>query len=208
MFITLEGMDGSGKTTVIQRLKKDLEAQGYSVVLTREPGGLEICEKIRSILLDKDDNKIESWTEALLFIAARKEHLEKLIKPELEKGNIVISDRFLDSTSAYQGGARNLGVERIQSLQEEILGNCLPNLTLYFKLSFEEAEKRISKRLEDKNRLDEETQLFKEKVKEAFEKIVIQNPERVKVVDASLDENGVYESSIKIIREELSKWKK
>lgn len=208
MFITLEGMDGSGKTTVVQKLKQDLEKQGYDVVLTREPGGLDICEKIRNIILDKNESNMEPWTEALLFIAARKEHLEKLIKPELEKGKIVISDRFLDSTTAYQGGARDLGIEEMQKLQELILDGFLPNLTLYFELSFEEAEKRLSTRSEDKNRLDEESQKFKEKVKRSFETIVKNNSERIKVIDASLPAEEVYKKVSQTIKEELVKWKK
>ncbi|AGY41793.1 Thymidylate kinase [Mesoplasma florum W37] len=208
MFITIEGMDGSGKTTALQRVKQYLEDLNYKVVMTREPGGLPLSEKIRELILNKDGVGMEPWTEALLFIAARKEHLEKVIKPYLEKGYIVISDRFMDSTTAYQGGARGLGVDYLNELQKNILEGFLPDLTLYFELSFEDAEKRLSARPEEKNRLDEEGRKFKEAVKLAFEELVVKEPNRITVIDASKSPEEVFEETKKVILEKIELWKK
>ncbi|AVN64732.1 MULTISPECIES: dTMP kinase [Mesoplasma] len=208
MFITIEGMDGSGKTTALQRVKQYLEDLNYKVVMTREPGGLPLSEKIRELILNKDGVGMEPWTEALLFIAARKEHLEKVIKPYLEKGYIVISDRFMDSTTAYQGGARGLGVDYLNELQKNILQGFLPDLTLYFELSFEDAEKRLSARPEEKNRLDEEGRKFKEAVKLAFEELVVKEPNRITVIDASKSPEEVFEQTKKVILEKIELWKK
>ncbi|AVN64042.1 dTMP kinase [Mesoplasma florum] len=208
MFITIEGMDGSGKTTALQRVKQYLEDLNYKVVMTREPGGLPLSEKIRELILNKDGVGMEPWTEALLFIAARKEHLEKVIKPYLEKGYIVISDRFMDSTTAYQGGARGLGLDYLNELQKNILEGFLPDLTLYFELSFEDAEKRLSARPEEKNRLDEEGRKFKEAVKLAFEELVAKEPNRITVIDASKSPEEVFEETKKVILEKIELWKK
>ncbi|AAT76032.1 thymidylate kinase [Mesoplasma florum L1] len=208
MFITIEGMDGSGKTTALQRVKQYLEDLNYKVVMTREPGGLPLSEKIRELILNKDGVGMEPWTEALLFIAARKEHLEKVIKPYLKKGYIVISDRFMDSTTAYQGGARGLGVDYLNELQKNILEGFLPDLTLYFELSFEDAEKRLSARPEEKNRLDEEGRKFKEAVKLAFEELVVKEPNRITVIDASKSPEEVFEETKKVILEKIELWKK
>ncbi|ATZ21200.1 dTMP kinase [Mesoplasma coleopterae] len=208
MFITIEGMDGSGKTTALQRVKKHLEDLNYKVVMTREPGGLPISEKIRDLILNKDSQGMEPWTEALLFIAARKEHLEKVIKPYLEQGYIVISDRFMDSTTAYQGGARGLGVDYLNELQKTILEGFLPDLTLYFELSFEDAEKRLSGRHDEKNRLDEEGRKFKESVKQAFEDLSKKEAQRITVIDASKTPDEVFEQTKNVILEKIELWKK
>ncbi|AVN62675.1 dTMP kinase [Mesoplasma coleopterae] len=208
MFITIEGMDGSGKTTALQRVKKHLEDLNYKVVMTREPGGLPISEKIRDLILNKDSQGMEPWTEALLFIAARKEHVEKVIKPYLEQGYIVISDRFMDSTTAYQGGARGLGVDYLNELQKTILEGFLPDLTLYFELSFEDAEKRLSGRHDEKNRLDEEGRKFKESVKQAFEDLSKKEAQRITVIDASKTPDEVFEQTKNVILEKIELWKK
>ncbi|ASZ09448.1 dTMP kinase [Mesoplasma chauliocola] len=208
MFITIEGMDGSGKTTALQKVKEHLESLNYKVIMTREPGGVQISEKIRDLILSKSGEGMEPWTEALLFIAARKEHLEKVIKPNLEKGYIVISDRFMDSTTAYQGGARGLGVDYLNNLQKTILKGFLPDLTLYFKLSFEEAEKRLSNRSYEKNRLDEEGKKFKEDVKNAFEELAKKEPQRIKVIDAEKTPEEVFIQTKEVILEKIKLWKK
>ncbi|ATZ18377.1 dTMP kinase [Mesoplasma melaleucae] len=208
MFISIEGMDGSGKTTALQRVKEHLEALNYKVIMTREPGGLPISEKLRKIVLNNDGIGMEPWTEALLFIAARKEHLEKVIKPYLAKGYIVISDRFMDSTTAYQGGARGLGIDYLNDLQKRILDNFVPDLTLYFELSFEEAEKRLTGRPDEKNRLDEEGQKFKEGVKSAFEELVKKELERITVIDAGKSPDEVFEAAKNVILEKIKLWEK
>lgn len=208
MFISIEGMDGSGKTTALQRIKEYLEDLNYKVVMTREPGGLAISEKIRDLILNKNSVAMEAWTEALLFIAARKEHLEKVIKPYLEKDYIVISDRFMDSTTAYQGGARGLGIDYLNDLQKKVLDNFVPDLTLYFELNFDEAEKRLSARHDEKNRLDEEGQKFKEAVKNAFEEIAKKEPQRITIIDAGKSPDEVFEATKKVILEKIKLWEK
>ncbi|ADK69252.1 dTMP kinase [Mycoplasma mycoides subsp. mycoides] len=204
MFITFEGMDGSGKTTTLLKVKEELERLNYQVLITREPGGEAIAEQIRQIILDNKNRDMDAWTEALLFIASRNQHLQKVIKPALEKNIIVISDRFIDSTSAYQGSARNIGVDVVNQVQQIVLKNCLPDLTLFFDVSFSEAEKRMQIRGENsKNRLDEEKSDFKQKVYQGYLELVKNNPKRIKVIDANQDIDQVYNQAIKIILEKL-----
>ncbi|QVJ95540.1 dTMP kinase [Mycoplasma mycoides subsp. capri] len=204
MFITFEGMDGSGKTTALLKVKEELERLNYQVLITREPGGEAIAEQIRQIILDNKNKDMDAWTEALLFIASRNQHLQKVIKPALEKNIIVISDRFIDSTSAYQGSARNIGVDVVSEVQQIVLKNCLPDLTLFFDVSFSEAEKRMQIRGESsKNRLDKEKSDFKQKVYQGYLELVKNNPKRIKVIDANQDIDQVYNQAIKIILEKL-----
>lgn len=204
MFITFEGMDGSGKTTALLKVKEELERLNYKVLITREPGGEVIAEQIRQIILDNKNKDMDAWTEALLFIASRNQHLQKVIKPALEKNIIVISDRFIDSTSAYQGSARNIGVDVVSEVQQIVLKNCLPDLTLFFDVSFSEAEKRMQIRGENsKNRLDKEENNFKQKVYQGYLELVKNNPKRIKVIDANKDVDQVYNQAIKIILEKL-----
>ncbi|WP_434323798.1 dTMP kinase [Mycoplasma capricolum] len=204
MFITFEGMDGSGKTTALLKVKEELERLNYKVLITREPGGEVIAEQIRQIILDNKNKDMDAWTEALLFIASRNQHLQKVIKPALEKNIIVISDRFIDSTSAYQGSARNIGVDVVSEVQQIVLKNCLPDLTLFFDVSFSEAEKRMQIRGESsKNRLDKEENNFKQKVYQGYLELVKNNPKRIEVIDANKDIDQVYNQAIKIILEKL-----
>ncbi|WFQ89821.1 dTMP kinase [Mycoplasma feriruminatoris] len=204
MFITFEGMDGSGKTTALLKVKEELERLNYQVLVTREPGGEMIAEQIRQIILDNKNQNMDAWTEALLFIASRNQHLQKVIKPALQKNIIVISDRFIDSTSAYQGSARNIGVNLVNQVQQIVLKDCLPDLTLFFDVSFSEAEKRMKIRGENsKNRLDKEQSDFKQKVYQGYLELVKNNPERIKVIDANKDIDQVYNQAIKIILEKL-----
>nr|WP_253723538.1 dTMP kinase [Spiroplasma citri] len=132
LFITLEGIDGSGKTTISKLLKEKLRSEGYQVVLTREPGGNEIAEQIRNVILSKHNLGMDPWTEALLYIAARRQHVVEDILPALKRGEIVICDRFMDSTSAYQGYARGLGIWTLDEVQSIVLGTTKPDLTLFF----------------------------------------------------------------------------
>lgn len=211
MFITLEGIDGSGKTTAIKGIKKVLEKEGYEVVVTREPGGLPLSEKIRNLILDdKELHSIDGMTEALLFLAARREHLKKLIIPALEQDKIVISDRFIDSTTVYQGYARGLDIELLEKIQNYVIDEkYIPNLTIFFKVNGQKVEKRLKDR-EYKNRLDLEGNIFKDKVAEGYEKLIIKHKNRFKVVDASLPllemQNQVNEIVLKSVHE-YNQWK-
>ncbi|WP_027063508.1 dTMP kinase [Mesoplasma seiffertii] len=207
MFITIEGMDGSGKTTAIAPIKECLESLGYKVLLTREPGGHKVSEEIRKVILADYSEGMHPWTEALLYIASRKEHIDKVVVPALQQGYVVISDRFMDSTSAYQGNARGLGIAKVNEIQEIVLDGCIPDLTIYFDLNMEEAERRINKRPELKNRLDRENLDFKLKVKDGYDQLVKSFPNRIKVIDANLGIEEVQQQTKKIIVEAIEKWK-
>ena len=134
-FITIEGTDGSGKSTQIELLMDYLRKKGADVIFTREPGGTQISEKIREIILDVDNSEMTGITEALLYAAARSQHVEEKIIPALEAGKIIICDRFVDSSIAYQGAARGLGAEKIMGINEAALHGIMPDMTLFFDLS-------------------------------------------------------------------------
>ena len=144
-FITFEGPDGSGKTTQIKVLKEYLSAKGYDVVLTREPGGTEISEKIRRIILDPENKEMDGMTEALLYSASRAQHVAQLIQPSIEAGKIVLSDRFMDSSIAYQGYARGLG-DCVRVINEYAVQGCSPDLTFFLDLTPEEGLARAENR--------------------------------------------------------------
>lgn len=205
MFITLEGADGSGKTTAIAKIKETLEKLGYELVFTREPGGEPVAEEIRKVILADRSEGIDGWTEALLYLAARREHLVKIIIPALEAGKVVISDRFMDSTSAYQGNGRGIGIQAVDEVQKIVIGKYIPDLTLFFSLDSQEAERRINIRNEEKNRLDRENPEFKKKVREGYDILIKQDPNRFQVVDASQPIDKVQKTTEKIIVEALEK---
>ena len=152
-FITIEGGEGSGKSTLADNLKISLEAKGFEVLITREPGGIEVSEKIRSVIMDYD---ITPKTEALLFAAARVEHLEKKVIPAINKGIIVISDRYIDSSVVYQGFARGLGVDTIRDLNLWATDNFLPSLTLFLNIDPQIGINRIMDNDRQTNRFDHE----------------------------------------------------
>ena len=150
MFITFEGPDGAGKSTIIKLVHEKLLQDGFNIVLTREPGGTPIAEKIRDIILDNSNQALDARTEALLYAASRRQHLVEKIWPALKEGKIVLCDRFLDSSLAYQGGGRNLGVENVLNINLFATENTYPDLTLFFDVSPEVGLARVSK---DKKRV-------------------------------------------------------
>ena len=189
VFITLEGNDGAGKTTVCMGLRKELEARGYSVVYTREPGGVKIAEDIRKVILNVDNVGMEPECEALLYAAARMEHLNKKVIPSLKEGKVVLCDRYLDSSIAYQGVARGLGLENILKINSFALDH-LPDLTIFIDVKPEVALKRLS--LRDKtDRLDLETIDFHNKVYEGYHEALKLYPERFVVIDGNQALNDV-----------------
>ena len=168
-FITFEGGEGSGKSTVMKDVAARLTKEGYKLVLTREPGGTPIAEEIRNVILDKDNTKMDPRTEALLYAASRRQHLVEKIWPALERGEIVLCDRYLDSSLAYQGGARGLGVDEVLSINMFATEGEYPDLTLLFDLEPEEGLKRIEKNKgREVNRLDLEKLEFHKKVRDNF----------------------------------------
>lgn len=186
MFITLEGPEGSGKTTAVEAAVKELEARGYQIVRTREPGGTPIAEQIRNVILDKENTKMDPRTEALLYAASRRQHLVEKVWPALKEGKIVICDRYLDSSLAYQGGARGLGVDNILNVNMFATENTFPDLTLLFDITPEEGLKRIAANASrEVNRLDLEKLEFHHKVRNTFLELAKKYPERYVIIDAS-----------------------
>ena len=143
-FITFEGPEGAGKTTIIHMVQQKLIQEGYTIVLTREPGGIRIAEQIREIILNPSNTEMDARTEALLYAAARRQHLVEKVIPELNKGNIVLCDRFIDSSLAYQGNARGIGVEDIFAINQFAIEQTMPQATLYFDIEPEVGLERIN----------------------------------------------------------------
>ncbi|WP_374722045.1 dTMP kinase [Peribacillus tepidiphilus] len=187
IFITFEGPDGAGKTTVLQMVGEKLAQSGLKVLLTREPGGISISEQIRQVILNKENTSMDGRTEALLYAAARRQHLVEKVIPALEKGYIVLCDRFIDSSLAYQGYARGLGIKEVLTINEFAIEETMPELTLYFDIEPEEGLKRIStNNSREVNRLDMETLSFHKKVREGYQIVIEQFKDRFFIIDASL----------------------
>ncbi|MDD4110599.1 MAG: dTMP kinase [Clostridia bacterium] len=202
-FITFEGGEAVGKTTQIKMVKEWLKSLGVKSLFTREPGGVVIAERIREILLTTDINKedyLNKDTELLLYTAARSEVVQKLIKPELEKGSVVICDRFFDSTAAYQGYARGLGIDKIYKLQEIVLGKFGPDKTILYLMDPEKAFKRRSEQEIKKDRMESEKMDFHKRVYEGYKIIAQKFPERVVEVDASEGIEEVHKKTIEIVK--------
>lgn len=191
MFISFEGGEGSGKTTIIDSLVKELEALGYEVVRTREPGGVPIAEEIRDIILDCKNTKMCNETETLLYAASRMQHLHEKVIPVLKKGGIVICDRYLDSSLVYQGYARGIGFDGVMK------ANCfaldyMPNLTFFIDVTPEVGLSRLSNRAGKIDRLDKESISFHQKVYDGYIKLLEMYPERIKRIDGNREKTEVY----------------
>lgn len=184
LFISLEGPDGSGKSTQIAYIKEYFEEKGRPCVFTREPGGTPIGEKLRQIILDKENREMSDMTEALLYAASRAQHVEELIKPALEEGKVVICDRFIDSSIAYQGFGREMG-DCVRAINEYAVGGCMPDVTFLMELSPEEGKSRIAKGREAEDRLELEKLEFHNRVFEGYKQIADVYPERFVRIDAS-----------------------
>nr|WP_186351518.1 dTMP kinase [Pseudomonas chengduensis] len=183
MFITLEGPEGAGKSTNREYLAERLREQGINVVLTREPGGTPLAERIRELLLDPSDEPMAADTELLLVFAARAQHLQQVIRPALAKGSVVLCDRFTDATYAYQGGGRGLSNERIAQLEQFVQGELRPDLTLIFDLPVEIGLARAAARGR-LDRFEQEGRGFFEAVRQAYLQRAKQAPQRYRVLDA------------------------
>lgn len=196
IFITMEGPEGAGKTTITQMLGKALQQEGYQVLLTREPGGVPISEQIREVILNKDNTAMDSRTEALLYAAARRQHLVEVVMPELERGGIVLCDRFIDSSLAYQGHARGLDIEEVYNINKFAIGDMMPDATLFFDIDPEEGLRRIQSNEErEVNRLDLEALDFHKKVCEGYQFIINRWKERFIIVDAGRSIDEVFEET-------------
>lgn len=199
LFISLEGPDGAGKTSVLNALLERIEPLlGDRLLVTREPGGNnnQVAEAIREVVLSPKLPTMDPMTEALLIAAARREHVTQTIRPALECGKVVLSDRYVDSSIAYQGGGRELGVEAITDINAYAIGNLMPKATIYLDLDPAIGLARIQNTRQDEvNRLDVEALSFHERVTGAYRELVRENPERFYVIDASQPLEDVIESA-------------
>ncbi len=196
-FITLEGIDGAGKSTHLAWLENFLRGRGLTVVVTREPGGTPLGEKLRALLLD-NNQAMHPETEALLMFAARREHLDKVILPALERGEWVISDRFTDASFAYQGGGRGLATNRLDDLERWVQGEFQPDLTLYFDVSVELGRQRVNA-IKTADRFEKEQDEFFRRVREAYLQRAHKFPQRIRLIDSSQTLDKVKESLHDII---------
>ena len=192
LFITFEGTDGAGKTTQIQRLTADLRQTGYDVCLTREPGGTPISEQIRDMLLNPDHSEMAATTELLLYAASRAQHVSEVIKPALEAGKVVISSRFADAMVVYQGYGRGLDLERINHLNRIATDGVTPDVTFVLDLPVEIGLQRVQNSRGELDRLEREKIEFHRRLREGYQILAKQEPQRLKIIDSQVNSEQVY----------------
>ncbi|MED1663751.1 dTMP kinase [Brevibacillus laterosporus] len=206
MFISLEGGDGAGKSTAIALLEKRVTEQGLAVLVTREPGGVDIAEQIREVILNRENIKMDGRTEALLYAAARRQHLVEKVIPALEQGKIVLCDRFIDSSLAYQGVARGLPTDEIFAINQFAIQDRMPDLTFYLDVSPEVGLARIEANSNrEKNRLDLEKVSFHTRVREGYELLITKFPERIVRINADQPIEQVVDEMLTIMQEKIKK---
>ncbi|ATP38591.1 dTMP kinase [Solibacillus sp. R5-41] len=194
LFITFEGPDGAGKTSVLKSIGERLQQNQKDVLLTREPGGIEIAEKIRSVILNPEHTMMNERTEALLYAAARAQHFYEKVIPALGQGKHVLCDRFIDSSLAYQGHARGIGVDEVLLINQFAIGQRLPDITIYFDIAPEKGLARIhANRSDEINRLDVEGLAFHQKVYEGYQEAMKRYPNRFRVINADQQIEDVVE---------------
>jgi dTMP kinase len=199
VFITFEGGDGSGKTTLIRKLEEALSSQGIDMLVTREPGGSRVSESIRRILLDSTAS-IAPLTELLLYLAARTQHIAEKIKPAIDNNQIVFCDRFNDSTIVYQGIARDLGTDFVKNLCEEVTKEVVPDLTIYLDVSPDIGLKRVAG---VHDRMESESKEFHEDVRSGYLKLAEEEPDRIHVIDSSQTPAEVFKQALTLIQSHL-----
>ncbi|WP_438969847.1 dTMP kinase [Methylophaga sp.] len=192
-FISIEGIEGAGKSTQMRFIQSFLEQQGKTIVVTREPGGTALGEQIRELLLSPRDEGMSHDAELLLMFAARAEHLEQVIKPALARGDWVLSDRFVDATFAYQGAGRGMNLDRITSISDWTLQGIRTDLTLLFDLPVDVGQTRVMKRNQEKDRFEQEKTAFFEKIRQCYLNRAENEPKRIKVIDASKSIDAIAE---------------
>lgn len=204
LFITFEGPEGAGKTTILSRITERLRENNIDVLATREPGGIEIAEKIREVILNPENTAMDERTEALLYAAARSQHFFEKVEPAMKAGKMILCDRFIDSSLAYQGYARGIGIDEVLSINEFAIGKRMPDLTILFDLNPAVGLARIHAHNErELNRLDVESLSFHEKVREGYHEVVKRYPNRIKVVNADQSVENVVEDVWRLICESL-----
>ena len=202
LFITFEGGEGSGKSTVIQLLNEYLINNGYQTVLTREPGGVKIAEQIRNVILDVNNKEMNPKTEAILYAASRVEHLDKRVLPALGNGQIVLCDRYLDSSLVYQSYARGLGIDNDEKINMFALDH-LPDITFFFDVTPDIALARIKNNHREENRLDLERMEFHQKVYEGYCKLLEIYPDRIKRINANQPKEEVFKAVLEKVEKLL-----
>ncbi len=200
-FITFEGIDGSGKTTQLSGIAGYLESQGKEVLKLREPGGTSIGEQIRTILLSRGNMAMSIETELMLFAAARAQLVREVIEPALAEGKWVLCDRFMDSTTAYQGYGRQIDLQLIGQLNSIAVGRCRPDLTLLFDLSVDAAGARLTARSDKSDRLDLESKAFAERTRNGYLELASAEPSRFRVIDAERSSADIEQQIKSILRE-------
>jgi len=202
-FISLEGGEGAGKSTQNKRIVEWLQEQGKTVVETREPGGTAVSEEIRRVLLDTRNAGLNATAELLLMFAARSQLVEEVILPALADGKVIVCDRFADASYAYQGGGRQLGAEAVEQVEQIVLKGLQPDLTLLFDIPVDAGMKRVAGR-GAADRFEVESMRFFERVRQAYLDRARANPHRFRVIDASLDEQQVWQQVKTILEEEFA----
>lgn len=206
LFITFEGGEGSGKSTALKKINELLIEKGYQTVLTREPGGTPISEEIRNVILDKKNTDMDRITEALLYAASRRQHLVQKVWPAIREGKIVLCDRYLDSSLAYQGGARGIGIEKVLDINMFATDGTFPDMTLLFDIEPKVGLARIAANAgREVNRLDLEKMSFHEGVRKTFLELAQRYPERYVVIDASKSPEEVVQAAMDAILAKLAK---
>ncbi len=203
LFISIEGTDGSGKTTQIRLLEEYFKNKGFYVVCTREPGGNMISEKIRELIIDKENTEMTAVTEALLYAAARAQHVTSDILPVLEDGGIVISDRFLDSSLVYQGFARGLGIKTVKDMNKYAVNGLEPDMTFFLRLKPEDGIKR-KKNQKELDRMESENEKFHQMVYGGYMQLARRNKQRIKVIDALKSVEDIHSEIIENIEKLFS----
>lgn len=206
MFITFEGPEGAGKTTILARIAERLKQQ-FDVLVTREPGGIKIAEEIRTVILNPNHINMHERTEALLYAAARSQHYYERVAPAIQQNKIVICDRFIDSSLAYQGYARGLGIEEVKKINEFAIGQIMPDCTILFDLNPAIGLERITTNNRESNRLDKESLAFHMKVREGYLKVAEMYPNRIVIINAEDTIDKVEQQVWQVVYERLNKSK-
>lgn len=199
-FITLEGIEGAGKSTMLNFISEQLQQAGNEVVVTREPGGTRVGEKLREILLDNSNTRLSDDAELLIIFAARAQHLQQVIRPALNAGQYVLCDRFTDASYAYQGGGRNMSTERIRQLEDWVQQGLKPDLTILFDLDVATGLRRAGKR-GDADRFEQEHVDFFERIRQCYIDRASAEPERFRVIDAASTVDNVKQQILEVLKD-------
>lgn len=205
LMISFEGIDGCGKSTQIAYAAEYLRDLGYDILVTREPGGCKISEKIRNVILDVDSVGMNPYAEALLYAASRAQHVDEILLPAIDAGKIVLSDRFVDSSAAYQGAGRGIGMETILQFNQYAIERCMPEVTFFFDFTPEAARQRMIRR-GDADRMDSESREFFDRVYQGYCDLCEKYPERYRRIDVSGTKEETKEIICAELQEILKKW--